>query len=396
MSSGKHDFRHIFLLEDRKGRRLIALEQDAYTLGRDSHNPIVIYDYQVSRTHATLVRKLETNTQETCYRIIDGDLRGNKSTNGIVINGRASESHELKHGDTIHFSEQAQAHYYIIPAQSGIDLFNPDQLSNLRSNDDKPTLSGEQLGETLTAKPDERNLTDDKQELIRLASFPELSPNPIIEIDWDGNITYLNPAAAIKFDEIYDQQKNHPILSGLLSEDNNRQGNLFLREVKIGAEVFEQYVHYLSEKRLIRSYIFDFTKRKQTEAQLRESEARYRAIIRQTSEGVFLASASNKKILEANAVCCDLLGYSPQEITELTLYNVIAGDLQSFNHDLANVVNQRQDFLTQYLHRCKDSSLLNLETSISVIGYRGKEILCFVLRNPHKPQKEDDFGSYHG
>ncbi|MGK7958894.1 MAG: putative bifunctional diguanylate cyclase/phosphodiesterase, partial [Crocosphaera sp.] len=54
----------------------------------------------------------------------------------------------------------------------------------------------------------------------------------------------------------------------LLSEVHNIQGNLLLREVTIGSEVFEQYVHYLSEHQLIRSYLFDITARKKAEKNL--------------------------------------------------------------------------------------------------------------------------------
>ncbi|MGI0479439.1 EAL domain-containing protein [Geminocystis sp. CENA526] len=372
------EFRHILVIEDRKGRRIVSLEESNYTLGRDSHNPIILYDYQVSRTHATLIRKIDDETENFSYRIIDGDLQGKRSTNGILINGHSTISHELKHGDIIRFANDAKASYYIIPTDSGIDLFNPDGLD--RINASRITLTN-QSSETMIKKQEEATNSEDQQELIRLASFPELSPNPIIELDWDGNITYVNPAASIKFDTIYDEKLEHPILAGLLTEYNNRQGNLFLREVKIANEVFEQYVHYLSEKKLIRCYIFDFTKRKQAEAQLKESEVRYRAIARQTSEGIFLAYASNKRIIEANDSYLKVLGYSNEEITNLTLYNVIASDLSSFNQDLAHVLENKEDFTKQYLHRAQDGSLINLESSISLISYQNKDIFCFVVRN---------------
>lgn len=379
--SEEQEFRHILVLEDRKGRRIISLEEDSYTLGRDSHNSIVIYDYQVSRIHATLVRKKDVENGDLSYQVIDGDLQGKRSTNGIIINGRASISQELKHGDTVRFANEAKATYYIVSLNSGIDLFNPDDLGQMGNERGTSVESSKQ---TLIAKPEEdeqQNNNQDQEELIRLASFPELSPNPIVEIDWDGNLTYLNPAASIKFDTIYEEKNDHPILAGLLSEYNNRQGNLFLREVKIGSEVFEQYVHYLSEKKLIRSYIFDFTKRKQIEASLKESEARYKSVVRQTSEGIFLALASSKRIIEANNAYCKLLGYSDEEIQQLSLYNVIADDISYLNQDLDKILQNKEDFVTSYLHRAKDGSIIALESCISLISYREKDIFCFVLRN---------------
>jgi PAS domain S-box-containing protein len=38
-------------------------------------------------------------------------------------------------------------------------------------------------------------LEDSKKELTRLASFPELNPNPVVEVDSEEKVYYLNPAA---------------------------------------------------------------------------------------------------------------------------------------------------------------------------------------------------------
>ena len=50
------------------------------------------------------------------------------------------------------------------------------------------------------------DITDQKQiekNLSRLASFPEQNPSPIIEVDLNSTITYLNPASYINFPELY-------------------------------------------------------------------------------------------------------------------------------------------------------------------------------------------------
>ena len=387
------EFRHVLVIEDRKGRRIISLEEDSYTIGRDSQNQIVLYDYQVSRTHASLIRSADDEENQLfSYRIVDGNLEGKKSTNGIFINGEAAVSHELKHGDTILFAKESKANYYILSQNSGMtEIFNlggSDSREEPVSNSDN-TIASQAADTSIINQKEIGSNSAEQAQLIRLASFPELSPNPIIELDWEGNLTYVNPAASLKFATIYEEKLNHPILTGLLSEYNNRQGSLFLREVKIGSEVFEQYVHYLSEKKVIRSYIFDFTKRKQAEAQLRESQARYQTIVRQTSEGIFLAYASNRRVLEANNSLINLLGYSREEITNLTIYNIIANDLASLNNDLNSVFKQRKDHTGKYLFRLQDGALINLEASISLTTYQNKDIFCFVVHNTQKSEQED-------
>ena len=270
MMDNLSSFRHILVIEDQKARRIVALEEASYSVGRESTNDIVIYEQVVSRRHATIVRvRLSPRLDTYSYRIIDGDLEGNRSTNGLLINGKLQQSHNLKHGDVVIFGPKAKVSYYIISTALDIDLFNPLDPEQFE-------LGEETVIETMIAD-DNNNSTlineeslqaRDRNDLIRLASFPELSPNPIIEIDFTGNLTYLNPAARIKFQSIEQEKVKHPILAGLLSELHNIQGNLLLREVVIGSEIFEQYVHYLSEHQLIRSYWFDITARKQAEKKL--------------------------------------------------------------------------------------------------------------------------------
>jgi diguanylate cyclase (GGDEF)-like protein len=263
-------FRHILVIEDQKARRIVALEEQSYSIGRESVNDIVIYERIVSRHHATLLQiKKNPNQENHSYKIIDGDLDGNRSTNGLVINGRTCESHDLKHGDIILFGGSAKASYYILSHSLEIALFNPvdqTQLAALLEAQAPPEDNGKS---TLISDLEDGIGEIEKEELARLASFPELSPNPIIEVDFQGQITYLNPSANLQFENLLEKQLNHPIMSGLLEQTRNTQGNLLLREVQVGKNVYEQYVHYLPENKKIRSYIFDITDRKLAEQKLK-------------------------------------------------------------------------------------------------------------------------------
>ena len=39
----------------------------------------------------------------------------------------------------------------------------------------------------------------DEEEVIRLATFPRLNPNPVVEVDLTGKIHYMNPAARARY-----------------------------------------------------------------------------------------------------------------------------------------------------------------------------------------------------
>ena len=62
---------------------------------------------------------------------------------------------------------------------------------------------------------EERQRSDAEQLANRLASFPEYNPNPVVETDLDGNVTYLNPAAQELFGERYARGSFHPLARDL-------------------------------------------------------------------------------------------------------------------------------------------------------------------------------------
>jgi len=376
----KENYQHVLIIEDKKGMRIVTLEQSSYSVGRDAKSGIILYDTQVSRHHATLVRTMDSKNNNYNYKIIDGDLNGKRSTNGLMINGKSSISQDLNHGDYIVFGGKAKASYQIIANQSDLEIFKDNQNNNTSINQVQATANvNDYSKQTLITKSEQlEQLSID--DLKKLASFPEFSPNPIIEINWQGEITYLNRAARLKFRDIQQNKTQHPVLADLLSKTSSKQGSLFLREVRIGLEVFEQYVHYLPESRLIRSYIFDFTKRKQIEVALRESEERYRALVRQSSEGILLVEAGSLSILEANQAYCNLLGYKNEEILTLNLQDIIPENCDVVEKNLARLDLEKEDLVGQSLHRRQDGSLVALAVSISKICYGSKDSYCFVVR----------------
>ena len=50
--------------------------------------------------------------------------------------------------------------------------------------------------------------------LRRLASFPEQNPDPVIEIERNGAVSYLNPIARERFPDLEREGISHPALDG--------------------------------------------------------------------------------------------------------------------------------------------------------------------------------------
>lgn len=104
--------RHILIVEDSLGRQKIELDKFVYAIGRDPKCDICLWSEFASRHHATLVQLSSVEFDAGYYRIVDGDLDGKPSTNGIFVNGRRVKAHDLENEDQIIFGFQTRAIYY--------------------------------------------------------------------------------------------------------------------------------------------------------------------------------------------------------------------------------------------------------------------------------------------
>ena len=127
-----------------------------------------------------------------------------------------------------------------------------------------------------------------EQEIRRLASFPELNPNPVVEIDSTGAVCYMNPAARHKFPDLQTEGFKHPWLAGLeevierfqQEEITERQ-----REIQIGADWYSQPLHYVPETARLRVYGSEITERIRAEQQALQMKRLY-ATLSQVNQAI--------------------------------------------------------------------------------------------------------------
>lgn len=110
-----------------------------------------------------------------------------------------------------------------------------------------------------------------KEELKWLASFPEKSPIPIIEINYDGKITYLNPVAKELFPDLEEKVFSHQFLQDIVEKifESTHKGKIPIsREIEVSGKYYHQTISLIPEKKLIRIYAVDITERKEAEKEL--------------------------------------------------------------------------------------------------------------------------------
>jgi len=116
----------------------------------------------------------------------------------------------------------------------------------------------------------------DEQELQRLASFPEQDPNPIIELNCVGAVTYGNPAVHNHFPDLARLGSQHPILRGVpvmvAALHQAGKATTLTREVSIGEWIYEQVITAIPGTQLLRLHMRDITDRKRLESQLLQAQ----------------------------------------------------------------------------------------------------------------------------
>lgn len=113
---------HMLIIHDGAGRRVVQLEDVAYSVGRDASNAIVVDGPSISRQHALLVR-LPVPNEGYRYRVLDGNSEGKASANGVYINGERKSMHELNKGDIVRFGKEIKATYMTV-AMEQVEFLN--------------------------------------------------------------------------------------------------------------------------------------------------------------------------------------------------------------------------------------------------------------------------------
>lgn len=106
--------------------------------------------------------------------------------------------------------------------------------------------------------------------LARLANFPEQNPDILVETDFHGQVTYLNPVAQARFPDLIREGFGHPLFLGLseVIVMMRVEGMAYSAdEISLGDAAFERQVCYAREadSERIRVYIHDITRRKRAE-----------------------------------------------------------------------------------------------------------------------------------
>lgn len=125
-------------------------------------------------------------------------------------------------------------------------------------------------------------------------------------------------------------------------------------------------------------------------AELGTSEERYRAVVEQTAECLFLFDAETKHILETNAAFQKLFGYSAGELTEMKIHDIVADAPTNVDAHVRRNREPGHHDLGERRYRHKDGSLIDVEVSGSPISYEGHERIVLGIARDITGRKKSE------
>lgn len=125
----------------------------------------------------------------------------------------------------------------------------------------------------------------------------------------------------------------------------------------------------------------DVTGLKETEKALRETESLYRAVVEQATENIFLVDTETKRVIQANSAFYESLGYTAEEMEDLTLYDIVAHDRESVDRNVELLLESGRLYLGERVYLRKDGTFLEVEVGAAAISYGDLEAMCVVAHD---------------
>jgi PAS domain S-box-containing protein len=131
--------------------------------------------------------------------------------------------------------------------------------------------------------------------------------------------------------------------------------------------------------------------RKNTEKVLKESEERFRTIFEDAMDGLVFISVETRKFVNCNTRFCEMLGYSPQEIKNLTMMDIhTEEDLPHILEEYEKLSKNEAVLAENVPTQRRGGTVFPADISLSTITVSGQSYLIGVYRDITNRKESED------
>ena len=150
-------------------------------------------------------------------------------------------------------------------------------------------------------------------------------------------------------------------------------------------------LNYMKTTDQIFIFAHDVTERKKAEAELRDSEERFRTIFDNVNDGMLLADVAVKKFYIGNNAICQMLGYSLEEIKNLGIADIHPKEDLPYVMEQAERQIRREIALAKDLPvKRKDGSVFYADVNTSLVTLAGRKYLLGIFRDITERKKIEE------
>lgn len=234
-----------------------------------------------------------------------------------------------------------------------------------------------------------------EEEIIHLASFPQLNPNPVIELDTSGNIIYTNSATITILERLGMDKEDISVflpqgLGSILNDLNRNSASSVILEVMVRDRVFSETILIIPHLRVARIYALDITERKRTEEALGASEERYRLLVDLSPDAVIVIQ--DGRFVFANPAAVVLHGAESQDQMIGRLLNdfLHPDDIERVRGAVEALARERSASLTDVRVRRLDGDYTWTEGSGVLVDYAGMPAVQVIIRDITDRRKAEE------
>ena len=127
--------------------------------------------------------------------------------------------------------------------------------------------------------------------------------------------------------------------------------------------------------------VLDVTEKKRAGERLKRSEERYRAVIEQSTEGIYLLDTESRRLLETNHAFQKMFGYTAEELQGREIYDLVAHSRENVDANVWRTLELGRVLIGERSYRRKDGTIVEVEIGASIISYDGQRAICATVRD---------------